>query len=273
MSENTTTQQPANPQALAVPPLTPLHEERIFALKQREAKALASSSMVPKEYQGNISNCIVAMEMAERTGASTLAVMQSLDVIHGRPGWRATFLIATVNTCGRFTSLRYRFQGERGTPSWGCCAVATDRETGDELVGETITIKMAQDEGWTKKTGSKWLTMPGQMLRYRAAAFWTRVYAPELSLGMHTSDEIEDIGASSQSNSNVGMITQLAGESPLVARLANQTVRESIVRTEPGDPPSSTPHDPETGEVLEREPTEREREPGDGEDELPEEFA
>ena len=270
MSENTTTQQPANTQALAVPPLPPLHEERIFALKQREAKALASSSMVPKEYQGNISNCIVAMEMAERIGASALAVMQSLDVIHGRPGWRATFLIATVNTCGRFTSLRYRFEGERGTPSWGCCAVALDRETGDELVGETITIKMANDEGWASKSGSKWKTMPGQMLRYRAAAFWTRVYAPELSLGMHTSDEIEDIGPSP---SRAGMITQLAGESPLVARLANQTVRESIVRTEPGDPPSNTPHDPETGEVLVRELVEREREPGEDEDELPDEFA
>jgi len=263
MTENTTTQQPANTQALAVPPLPPLHGERLFALKQREAKALASSTMVPKEYQDNVPNCIVAMEMAERTGASTLAVMQSLDVIHGRPGWRATFLIATVNTCGRFTSLRYRFEGQRGTSTWGCCAVATDRETGDELVGEVITIKMAQDEGWTKKTGSKWLTMPGQMLRYRAAAFWTRVYAPELSLGMHTSDEIEDIGVS-QSQPSAGMITQLAGESPLVARIARAKQPEPEPEPEP-------PHDPETGEV--HEPT-REREPGeDDEDELPDELA
>lgn len=256
MSEDTTTQQSANTQAIAVAPIPLLHEERIFVLKQREAKLLASSSMVPKEYQGNISNCIVAMEMAARIGASALAVMQSLDVIHGRPAWRATFLIATVNTCGRFTSLRYRFEGARGTPSWGCCAVATDRETGDELVGEVITIKMANDEGWTKKTGSKWLTMPGQMLRYRAAAFWTRVYAPELSLGMHTSDEIEDIGPSQ--SSSAGMITQLAGESPLVARVA----RDKQVEPE-------TPHDPETGEVIEQ----RERQPGEDDDELPDEFA
>ena len=31
------------------------------------------------------------------------------------------------------------------------------------------------------------------MFNYRAAAFWTRLYAPELSLGMHTVDENEDI--------------------------------------------------------------------------------
>jgi len=226
--------------------------------------------MVPKEYQNNLPNCIVAMEMAERLGMSSMAVMQCLDVIHGRPSWRATFLISTVNTCGRFTALRYRFVGEPGKTSWGCHAVAIDRETGEELVGETITIKMATDEGWATKSGSKWKTMPGQMLRYRAAAFWTRVYAPELSLGMHTSDEIEDIGPSP---SRAGMITQLVGESPLVSRLANRTERESIVRTEPGDPPSSTPHDPETGEVFEGEPAQRERQPGDDDEELPDEFA
>jgi hypothetical protein len=33
------------------------------------------------------------------------------------------------------------------------------------------------------------------MLRYRSAAFWTRVYAPELSMGMHTADEVEDMGS------------------------------------------------------------------------------
>ncbi len=51
---------------------------------------------------------------------------------------------------------------------------------------------MAKREGWATKSGSKWLTMPEQMLCYRAAAFWTRVYAPELSLGMSTADEVID---------------------------------------------------------------------------------
>ena len=31
--------------------------------------------------------------------------------------------------------------------------------------------------------------MPEQMFMYRAAAFWQRIYAPELSLGMQTIDE------------------------------------------------------------------------------------
>jgi hypothetical protein len=205
-----------------------------FAVGQRMALAFSKSTMVPQAYQENIPNCMIAMELANRIGASVFAVMQNIDVIHGRPAWRATFLIATVNTCGRFTALRYRFEGERGTSSWGCCAVAKDRETGEELVGELITIKMADDEGWSKKAGSKWKTMPGQMLRYRAAAFWSRVYAPELSLGMHTAEEVEDIGhVSSQ---------RFDSSSPAVSALAERLAR-------PVEAPSvEVARDPESAE-------------------------
>jgi hypothetical protein len=51
---------------------------------------------------------------------------------------------------------------------------------------------MAKKEGWSTKSGSKWLTMPGQMLRYRAASFWSRAYASDISLGMYTTDEVRD---------------------------------------------------------------------------------
>lgn len=163
-----------------------------FATAQRMATALAQSSMVPKEFQGNLPNCLIALELASRIGASIFAVMQNLDIIHGKPSFRATFLIATVNACGRFTPLRFRWVGERGTDSFGCYAVAKDRETGEECIGTEITVGMAKSEGWYARNGSKWKTLTNQMLCYRAAAFWQRLYAPELGLGMSTSDEVID---------------------------------------------------------------------------------
>jgi len=54
-------------------------------------------------------------------------------------------------------------------------------------------MAMAKAEGWSTKAGSKWLTMPEQMLRYRAAAFFARIYAPDITLGMQTSDELRDV--------------------------------------------------------------------------------
>jgi len=165
-----------------------------FETAQRMARALSSSSLVPEAYRGqsNMPNVMIAMELANRIGASVLMVMQSLDVIHGRPSWRAQFLIATVNASSRFTPLRFRFQGKEGSDDWGCRAWAKDRESGEECTGALITMGLAKAEGWASKAGSKWKTMPEQMLMYRAAAFWTRIYAPELSLGMQTTEETVD---------------------------------------------------------------------------------
>lgn len=163
-----------------------------FAAAQRMAKGLASSTLVPEAYRNNLPNVLIAMELAARIGASVMAVMQNLDIIHGRPSWRASFLIATVNASGRFTPLRFRWEGQVGTDSWGCRAIAKDRESGEECVGALITMGLAKAEGWTSKNGSKWKTMPEQMLMYRSAAFWARVYAPEKTLGMSTGDEVED---------------------------------------------------------------------------------
>lgn len=39
-----------------------------------------------------------------------------------------------------------------------------------------ISMEMAVKEGWYTKNGSKWKTMPEQMLRYRVASFFGRVY-------------------------------------------------------------------------------------------------
>lgn len=169
--------------------------ENSFKAAQRMAMALAQSTLVPKNYRDNIADCLIAIELANRTGASVPMVLQNLDIIHGRPSWRSTFLIATVNACGRFSPLRYRFEGAEGQDDWGCRAVARDREDGEECEGPLVTIAMAKKEGWYQKSGSKWQTLPELMLRYRAAAFWTRVYAPELSLGMLTSEEVETMPA------------------------------------------------------------------------------
>ena len=181
-------------------PLSAFSSENAFVSVQRMAKALASSTLVPDSYRGeaNLGNCIIALELSQRIGASVMAVMQSMVPIHGKPTWSASFLIATVNSCGRFSPMRFRWVGKEGTDDWGCRAYAVEREGNLELVGALVTIAMAKAEGWYGKSGSKWKTMPEQMLQYRAAAFWCRAYAPEIALGMHTSEEIHDTQASQQ---------------------------------------------------------------------------
>jgi len=164
-----------------------------FELAQRVAKALSSSSMVPREFQGNTPNCLVGLELAHRIGASPLMVLQNLIVVHGRPTWSSQFLIATFNGCGKFSSIRYEFQGKENTDDWGCRAVATELASGEKITGPLITIGLAKKEGWHGRNGSKWATMPEMMLRYRAAAWFVRTTAPELAMGLQTKEEAFDV--------------------------------------------------------------------------------
>lgn len=165
-----------------------------FEALQRVANLFASSGIVPRPYQGSIANCVIAVDMAMRMRANPLMVMQNLYIVQGSPAWSAQFLIATFNMCGRFSALRYQFTGKPDRDDWGCRAVATELATGEVLEGPLVTIGMAKKEGWTAKSGSKWGTMPEQMLRYRAAAWMIRVYAPEIAMGLKTAEELHDIG-------------------------------------------------------------------------------
>ena len=172
-----------------------------FALLQRAGAMLANSTLVPKEFQGKIPNCIVAMNMAVRMGCDPLMVMQNLYIVYNRPSWSSQFLIATFNMNPAFSKLRYKFVGEPGKDSYGCFAYATDRESGEVLEGATVTVKIAKDEGWydrkkkdSTESASKWPTMTQQMLMYRSASWFIRVYAPEIAMGFQTVDEMEDFG-------------------------------------------------------------------------------
>jgi len=166
---------------------------RAFEDAQRIAKALASSTLIPPQFQGQqgFANCLVALEIAGRMNISPFLCMQHLHIIHGRPSWSSAFIIAMVNGCGRFTPLRFEVSGEGD--SLACYAVATDIKTDQELKGPTITMAMAKKEGWATKSGSKWITMPELMIRYRAAAFWGRLFAGDLLVGLQTQEEVIDV--------------------------------------------------------------------------------
>jgi len=164
---------------------------KAFEHIQRVAKMFASSDLIPDAFKGKIPNCVIALEMAHRMGANPMAVMQNLYIVHGRPGWSAQFIIACLNQCGKFSPLRFEMTGEGAERQ--CIAKAKELETGDILEGPAVSIAMAKAEGWMGKNGSKWQTMPELMLRYRAATFFGRLYAPDMLMGMQTAEEIIDV--------------------------------------------------------------------------------
>lgn len=219
----------------------PLQDTSSFAQAQRAAKAMAASTLVPDTYRNNIPNVLIAMEVANRIGASPFLVMQNLYIVHGRPSWSSQFLIATVNACGRFSPLRFEVQGDDPTKKdYRVRAYATDKESGERCDGPWITWGIVDAEGWEKKTGSKWKSIPDLMFRYRAAGFWTRLFAPELSMGILTREEVEDVWGHAQVQPNAP--TQHGNIKALEAELTGQPVPPADPDT-PAMPPETDPSD------------------------------
>jgi len=169
------------------------NDEGYFQSKLKMAQMIATSALIPTVYRGKIADVMIAMELAEQMGMSLFTVTQNLDIIHGKAGWKSTFIIATINSSTRFASnLKFEWQGKLGTANWGCRAYVEEQDN-TILYGTWITIEMATKEGWIDKKGSKWVTMPEQMLQYRAAAFFGRIYVPDLLMGLQSIDEVLDV--------------------------------------------------------------------------------
>lgn len=214
-----------------------------FELNWRRAQALAASDLVPTTYLKKPANCMIALDLAERTNMAPLMVMQNLDIIHGRPSWRSQFIIACVNNSGRFSPLQFEKSGEGDARQ--CIAWATDKETGVRVESPAISIAMAKAEGWYARKGSKWQTLQELMLMYRSASFFGRLYVPELLMGFPSMEESTDIGGSVRGSSSTGVsIDDILSGGADVTDGAEKA-------TDPGAPSAEEPErDPETGEVI-----------------------
>lgn len=162
-----------------------------FIMACQMAKALSQSTLVPNEYRGSDSNCLIAIDLSQRLGASPFLVMQNLDVIQGKPSWSAKALIGMINASGKYDfELQFDEKQDKDGKPFSC--QCWTEKNGRKVTGPVIDMDMARAEGWTGKNGSKWKTMPQVMLRYRAASFFSRMNCPEISMGIYTTDEIID---------------------------------------------------------------------------------
>lgn len=168
------------------------NDVELFKTSQRMAQLLVASDIIPQAYKGKIADCVIAIDMANRMGVSPMVIMQNSQIVSGNFSWKGTACKAMIDGCGKYKDSRYVEVGKRGDDSWGYYLEATDKH--DKIIkGPTVDIKMAKDEGWYQKSGSKWKTMPELMLKYRAAAFFFRTECASLAMGFLTAEEQEDI--------------------------------------------------------------------------------
>lgn len=183
-----------------------------------EVKKGANKGTLVKNPSG-IPNSMLALNVATQLDMDVLMVMGNMMVIEGRLSWSSQFVIAAVNRSKKFTAIRfdvvrdkdateYEYVGKEWDAQQNrysnvkrkvklinrtCIAWAIEKETGERVESPEVSLEMAVAEGWYGKNGSKWKTMPDVMLRYRAASFFGKLYAPDMLMGMPSEDELEDM--------------------------------------------------------------------------------
>lgn len=176
------------------------NDTKLMQSAWKMATVISKTSIVPQAYKENAGNCLIAIDIANRMGLSPIMVMQNSQVVQGNFTWKGSACKGLIDNCGRYTKTRYVYVGEKGTDDWGCYLEAEDTQTGEIVKGATVTIKMAKDEGWFGKNGSKWKTLSELMMQYRSATFFARAYCPQALMGFYTTDEMVDIGKADNEN-------------------------------------------------------------------------
>lgn len=162
-----------------------------FILATNMAKTLAGSTIVPPTFQKSWENCMIAISQSQKLGIDPFVIMNNMYMIQGKITWKSEFVIAMINASGKFdTELQYEEEEKDGKPY--ACTAYTFKD-GRKITGIKVTMDMADKEGWTKKNGTKWATLPQLMLRYRAAVFFARFNCPELTSGLYSVEEGEDV--------------------------------------------------------------------------------
>ena len=148
------------------------------------ANDLANSDLLPQHFRGNVPNILIAMEASNRLGLSPVEVMKHCYIIKGKLAFDSKMIIALVNKSGKFDGpLQYWLDENENE----CVCYAFIN--GQQYTGPKVTLAMAKANRW----GNLWNTLPGLMLRYRAAIFFARLFAPEIIIGLDDLNEQQDI--------------------------------------------------------------------------------
>lgn len=156
-----------------------------LAEKVEYAKLLANSGMIPKHYQKNPANCLVALEYGEALGIPGIVAINQITVVNGGASMEAKLMAALIRKAGH--KIRVQRDPER---------VAVTIIRIDDPVESTVVWDKAKAQAHGLWGGGHWKKNPQLMLEYRAISEAARLICPEVLAGIsYTPEEMEELGA------------------------------------------------------------------------------
>jgi hypothetical protein len=168
---------------------------------------------MPKHLQGNQADCFAIAEQAAAWGMRPFAVAQKTHLINGVLGYEAQLVNAVISSSKAITGrFKYDFFGNWDNvignvvqkksatgslymvPNWnfndekGCGVTVSAILHGEtERTGLDILLSQAQ-----VRNSTLWGSDPKQQLCYLAVKRWSRLYTPDVILGVYSADELQD---------------------------------------------------------------------------------
>ena len=206
-------------------------DDSLFNKCHRLAEVMASGSCtVPKHLKGNVGDCFAIVGQSLRWGMDPYAVAQKTHLVNGTLGYEAQLVIAVINNRAPITDrIKFDYFGD-----WSKVKGKDDKSTdigvicratfiGDDEPTE-LSLTMAQ-VGHVRNS-PLWAADPRQQLAYLAAKRFSRLYCPDVILGVYTPDEL---AAREEAPRNVTPKAQNAGASALLNRVKKQPTAEAPV--------------------------------------------
>lgn len=182
-------------------------------------------STIPAHLAGNASDCAAVIMQSMNWRMNPWAVAQKTHVVNGALGYEAQLVNAVIQSSG-VTIDRFAYEwfgswekiiGKSKVMQKAAAGKYGDKDYKKAYEYRVPDYSMADEDGlgvrvWSTIKGEKeprvlelllvqasvrnsplWATDPKQQLAYLAVKRWTRLYAPDVILGVYTPDELEEV--------------------------------------------------------------------------------
>lgn len=152
------------------------------------SEMLASSSMIPKQYQGKPNDVLVCVQWGYEMGLAPMQALQNIAVINGKPSVYGDAALALVQNSPVCEDIEESIEDE-GTPN--PVAVCVAKRKNRKPVTARFSVEDAKRANLWGKQGP-WTQYPKRMLQMRARGFALRDAFPDVLKGLITIEEAQD---------------------------------------------------------------------------------
>lgn len=152
------------------------------------SKFLSTSTHIPKDFQGNPNNILVAIQWGYEIGLAPMQALQNIAVINGRPSLWGDSMIAVCKAHPDWRGISETYIEEEDK---AVCIVKRHVHGEIEETRSEFSYKDAQRANLTNKPGP-WKNYPKRMLQLRARGFALRDAFPDAIKGLITTEEAID---------------------------------------------------------------------------------